>query len=177
MKLRVTRHWLELANQWLEVTRQFSCLDSDSTRPSHDSDSTRKNFRWLWLEGLVTLTRQKWLGHITVSQSSPIRWQMAYFYVFCGKNILTKLVGYNQPTCLCVNMEIVVGNISFSCELYSFSWSCFVHVGLAQLCTENGVSLYMCSAVEVAWLAQNIRRSSKRVWLHLQRRLGVSSEY
>jgi len=47
------------------MTRQFSSLDSDSTRPSHDSDSTRKNFGWLWLEGLVTLTRQKWLGHIT----------------------------------------------------------------------------------------------------------------
>jgi len=38
----------------------------------------------------------------------------------------------------------------------------FVHVGSAQSCTENGVSLYMCSAVEVAWLAQNIRHSSTR---------------
>jgi len=48
-------------------TNDLKWLDSDSTRPSHgsDSDSTRKNFRWLWLEGLVTLTRQKWLGHIT----------------------------------------------------------------------------------------------------------------
>ena len=53
----MTRHWLELANQWLEVTRQFLLLDSDSTRPNHGSESTRKNFRWLWLEGLVTMTR------------------------------------------------------------------------------------------------------------------------
>ena len=53
----MTRHWLELGNQWLEVTRKFLWLASDSTR---------KNFRWLWLEGLVTLTGQKWLGHITV---------------------------------------------------------------------------------------------------------------
>jgi len=44
-----------------------------------------------------------------------------------------KPVGYQQPT-----------------------WLCGVHVGLAQLCTENGVSIHMCSAVEVAWLAQNI---------------------
>jgi len=29
----------------------------------------------------------------------------------------------------------------------------------AQLCTENGISIYMCSAVEVAWLAQNFRHS------------------
>jgi len=35
------------------------------------------------------------------------------------------LVGYQQPTCLCVRMEFVVGIISFSCELYSVSWSCF----------------------------------------------------
>jgi len=33
----------------------------------------------------------------------------------------------------------------------------------------------MCSAVEVAWLAQNIRHSSTRVWVHLQRHLVVSS--
>ena len=50
MKLCVTRHWLELANQWLEATRRFLWLDSDSTRASHDSDSTWKNFRWLWLD-------------------------------------------------------------------------------------------------------------------------------
>jgi len=54
-----------LANQWLEATRQFLWLDSDSTRPSHDSDADSTIFKWLWLEGLVTLTRQKWLGHIT----------------------------------------------------------------------------------------------------------------
>ena len=51
MKFHVTLHWLELANQWLEVTRQFLWLDSTKS--------------WLWLEGLVTLTRQKWLGNIT----------------------------------------------------------------------------------------------------------------
>jgi len=49
VKFRVTRDWLEFANQWLEATRQFLWLDSDSTRPSLDSDSTRRNFRWLWL--------------------------------------------------------------------------------------------------------------------------------
>jgi len=88
---------------------------------------------------------------------------MAYFNVFCSKNILTKLVGYQQPACLCVKMEFVVGTISLLCELYSLSWSCFLRVGSAQLCAGNGFSFYMCSAVEVAWLAQNIRDSSTRV--------------
>jgi len=74
-----------------------------------------------------------------------------------------KLVGYHQPTCLCVKMELVVGTISLSCELFSLSEAAFVHMRLAQLCTENGVSIYMCSAVEVAWLVQNIRYSSTSV--------------
>jgi len=50
-------------------------------------------------------------------------------------------------------MEFVVGTISLSCELYSLSKAAFVHVRPAQLCTENGISIYMCNAVEVAWLA------------------------
>jgi len=74
-----------------------------------------------------------------------------------------ELVGYQQPTCLCVMMEFVVGTISLSCELCSHSKAAFVRVSPAQLCTENGISIYMCSAVEVAWLAQNFRYSSARV--------------
>jgi len=50
-------------------------------------------------------------------------------------------------------MEFVVGTISLSCELCSLSKAAFAHVRLAQLCTENAISIYMCSAVEVAWLA------------------------
>jgi len=72
--------------------------------------------------------------------------------------------GYQQPTCLCVMTEFVVGTISLSCELCSLSKSAFFHVRPAQLCTENGISIYMCSAVEVAWLTQNFRHSSTRVW-------------
>jgi len=75
---------------------------------------------------------------------------MVYFYVLCNKNILMKLVGYQQLTCLCVKMEFVVGTISLSCELCSLSKAAFVHVRTAQLCTENGISVYLCSAVEVA---------------------------
>jgi len=83
--------------------------------------------------------------------------------VLCNKNILMKLVGYQQPTCLCVMMEFVVGAISLSCELFSLSKAAFVHVGSALLCTENDISIYMCSAVEVTCLAQNFRHSSTRV--------------
>jgi len=84
--------------------------------------------------------------------------------LFCSKNILTKLVGYHQPICLCVKMELVVGTISLSCELF-FSGAVFVHVRSAQLCTENSVSFHMRSAAEVAWLAQNILHSNTRMWL------------
>ena len=89
---------------------------------------------------------------------------MVYFYVLCIKNILMKLVGYQQPTCLCVMTEFVIGTISLSCELCSLSKAAFVHVRLAQLCTENGILIYMCSAIEVARLAQNFRHNSTRVW-------------
>jgi len=48
-------------------------------------------------------------------------------------------------------MEFVVGASSLSYELFSLSKAAFVHVGTAQLCTWNGVSICMCSAGEVAW--------------------------
>jgi len=60
-------------------------------------------------------------------------------------------------------MEFVVGTISLSCDMCSLSKGAFVHVRPAQLCTENGISIYMYSAVEVAWLAHNFRHSSTRV--------------
>ena len=44
-----------------------------------------------------------------------------------------------------------------------FRGAVFVHMGSKQLCTGNDVSFYMCTAVEVAWLAQNIRHSITRV--------------
>ena len=78
------------------------------------------------------------------------------FFVLCRKIILMKRVGCQQPTCLCVKMEFVVATSSLSCELFSLSKGAFVHVRSAQLCTENGVSICMCSAVEVDWLEQNI---------------------
>ena len=73
-------------------------------------------------------------------------------------------------------MEFVVGTTSLSRELYSLSKAAFVHVGPAQLCTENGISIYTCSAVEVARLAYNFRHISTCVRLHLQWRIGVSGE-
>jgi len=44
---------------------------------------------------------------------------MVYFYyVLSSKNILMKLVGYQQPTCLCGKVEFMVGTIWLSCELF-----------------------------------------------------------
>ena len=51
----------------------------------------------------------------------------------------------------------------FHVNCIRFRGAVLVRVGSAQLCTENGVSFYMCSAVEVAWLAQNIRHISTHV--------------
>ena len=51
----------------------------------------------------------------------------------------------------------------FNVNYIRFRGAVFVHVGSAQLCTGNGVSFYMRSAVEVAWLPQHIRHSSARV--------------
>jgi len=82
------------------------------------------------------------------SHQSVGRWFI--FYVRCSKNILMKPVGYQQPTCLCGKMEFVIRTISLSCALFLLSKAAFVHVGPAQLCTENGVSICMCSAMEVA---------------------------
>ena len=71
-------------------------------------------------------------------------------------------------------MEFVVGTIVLSCEMYSLWWSCFRSCGIGTLCTENCVSCYTCSAVEVAWLAQNIRRSSRPTRVHGRRKGGAS---
>jgi len=38
-----------------------------------------------------------------ISQWSPNRWTMVYFYVLCNKNILMKLVGYQQPILVSVS--------------------------------------------------------------------------
>jgi len=90
-----------------------------------------------------------------------MRWLLWCFCLLAESYETIKHYHYQQPTCLCVKMEFVVGNISLSCGLFSLSkGDAFVHVRPAQLCTENGVSIYMCSGVEVAWLAQN---SSTRV--------------
>jgi len=89
---------------------------------------------------------------------------MAYFCVFCGKNILTKLVGYIiSPLVSASRWNLWLETYRFHVNCIHFRGADFVHVGSAQLCTENGISFYICSAVEVAWLAQNNRRSSTRV--------------
>ena len=70
------------------------------------------------------------IGLVSLHQSVG-RWLI--FHAFYVKNILTKLVGYHQPTCLCVKMEFAVENISLSCELYSLSWSCFRSCGAGKI--------------------------------------------
>jgi len=75
----------------------------------------------------------------------------------------TTVVGYQQPACLCITIEFVVGTFCFHVNCIHCRGAVFVHVVSAQFCTEDGVSFYMCSALQVAWLALNIRHSSTRV--------------
>jgi len=61
-----------------------------------------------------------------------------------------KLVGYQQPTCLCVSWNSWLESFRFHVNCIHFRGAVFVHLGPAQLCMENCASIYMWSAVEVA---------------------------
>ena len=56
---------------------------------------------------------------------------MAHFYVFCSKNILTKLVGYQQPTVSIWNRWLEVEPFRFHVNCIHFRAAVFVHVGSA----------------------------------------------
>jgi len=64
-------------------------------------------------------------------------------------------------------MELVVGTISLPRELFSLSCSCFRSCGAGTIVYGKlRFELHVYSAVETAWLAQNIRNSSTNVRLH-----------
>jgi len=69
----------------------------------------------LWLHHNHKMSISYHKNGLVSHNQSVGRWLI--FYVFCSKNIL-KPVGYQQPTCLCVKMEFVVGleTISLPCE-------------------------------------------------------------
>ena len=93
-----------------------------------------------------------------------MRWPIVYFLnLICSKNSLTKLVGYQQPTCLCVKMEFMVGTISLSRGLYSLSWSCCRSCGVDTIVYEKWCFVshaQCCGSCMVSTIAQNIRHSS-----------------
>ena len=78
-------------------------------------------------------------------------------------DILTKLVGHQLVSVSRWNSWLELEPFCFCVNCIHFRAVVFVHAGLAQSCTGNGASFYMCRAVEVAWFAQNIRHSSTRV--------------
>jgi len=87
---------------------------------------------------------------------------MADFYVLFSVNILTKLVGYQQPLLVFVSRwNSWLEPFRFHVNSIHFRADVFVRVRPAQFCTRNSISFCTCSAVEVAWSAQNIRHSSK----------------
>jgi len=86
--------------------------------------------------------------------------------VFCSKNILTKLAEYQQPTCLCVKMEFVVGTISLSCEVYSLSWSCFRSCGVTLYGKSCFVLHVHCCGCYMVSKDYSTYSKSTRLWLH-----------
>ena len=65
--------------------------------------------------------------------------------LLCSKNILTELVAYLQPTCLCVKMEFLVGTISLFCEftfveVFSFMW-------VRHNCVRKAVCRFRCAVL------------------------------
>jgi len=78
---------------------------------------------------------------------------MVYFYVLCSKNILMKLFLINSLHVFVSRWNSWLESFRFHVNCIHFRGAVFVHVGLAQLFLENGVSLYMWSVVEAAWLA------------------------
>jgi len=85
----------------------------------------------LWLHHNHKISIRYHKNVLGSSHQSVGRWRI--FYVLCKTNILTKLIGYQQPTCLCVKMEFVIGTTSLSCELYSLSWSCLRSCGAGRI--------------------------------------------
>jgi len=66
-------------------------------------------------------------------------------------NILTKVVGYQQPNCLSLvlftetSWNSWLEPFRFHVNCFHFRATVFVHVGPAQLCTGNGASFHKCS--------------------------------
>jgi len=67
------------------------------------------------------------------------------------------------------------GTISLSCELFSLLYSCFAHVGPAQLCIGNVVS-FTCVALMKLHGYHRILAMALQVCDCLYWRFGVSSE-
>jgi len=67
-----------------------------------------------------------------------------------SKNILTKLIGYQQFGCLCVRMEFMVGHgtISLTCEMFSLSCSSFHLCGAG---TKFARKMVFCFTCLVLW--------------------------
>jgi len=75
-----------------------------------------------------------------------------------------KVVGYSTACfSVCEDGTRCWNMFRFHVSCTHFRGAFFVHLGSAQLCTENGVPFHMCSAVEVALLAQKIRHISARL--------------
>jgi len=67
-------------------------------------------------------------------------WFIKIKKLLCSKNSLTKIVGYHQPTCLCVKMAFVVGarTVARNSSIAGFT---FVQRGLTLKFDKNSTDL------------------------------------
>jgi len=120
--------WAPLHSKKMSKKKREILCDSTLTRackPMTRSDSTvlvtrldqvmtltltRKNFRWLWLEGLVTLTRQKLLGLITGWLSnSPFRFftSSCFLHHICTYSFYSLLKIWSTGTCFMSTLRVI----------------------------------------------------------------------
>jgi len=88
------RRDIDSSLQTNDSKRLDSSCDSILTRPSHDSDtdSTRKIFRLLWLQGFVTLTRP-WLDKNDSDTSLAFRNLILRLEMIQQHRLTTKVLG------------------------------------------------------------------------------------
>jgi len=148
------RSFATLGATGTETSLKLTALNSP--HPIHDEDGhysrNRSCITLLWLHHKMSISFYK--SGLVSSHQSVGKWLI--FYVFCSKNILTKLVGYQQPTCLCQ-----YGIRGWKWNHFAFMWIVFTFVELFSFmwgrnnCAREMVFRFTCA---VLWKMHGWRR-------------------
>ena len=119
--------WLDTDSSLQTNDSKWLYSSSDSTRPNHDS--IRKSFGWLWLEGLVTLTRQIWLGHINdCDYKKPLWWLNELSFRVFAAEATQNIVSCNISEWLIIialtMQKVEIGVVVFYAKTFCWQTSC-----------------------------------------------------